>query len=168
MKKLLTTLSVAAVMLIAAAPAQAIPGFSTGIDLALNVPVGDVVEDTGMASGGFFYASFDAVPIIKVTARAGYLHALEEDKGGASYIPVLVGLKWFPVPVAYLAGELGMVCDPGPVGAEKDEEWKSELGGTFGAGVGLGPLDVRASLFFPDIDEGADRMGVLLTAGYRF
>ncbi len=172
MKKLLTALSVAAVLLVAAAPAQAVPGFGTGIDVAVNIPTGDWEDVSGMAVGALGYISFDAVPIIKVTARAGYLHGLENNGASISHVPVLAGVKWFPVPVFYLAGELGMVWskakfDPGPVG-KGESDWESEIGGTIGVGAGLGPLDARISLFMPDFDEVDNLKGILLTAGYRF
>ena len=67
MKKLLTTLSVAAVLLVAAAPAQAVPGIGTGIDLAVNIPTGNWGDASGMAVGALGYVSFDAIPIIKIT-----------------------------------------------------------------------------------------------------
>lgn len=172
MKKLLTMLSVAAVLLVAAAPAQAIPGIGTGVDVAVNVPMGDWGDVSGMAVGALLYASFDAVPIIKVTGRAGYLFGMEKNNASISHIPVLAGIKWFPIPVIYLAGEVGMIwskakVDLGPLGSG-ESDWESELGGTIGVGAGLGPLDARVSLFMPNFDEVDDLKGILLTAGYRF
>lgn len=170
MKKLLTTLSVAAVLLVAAAPAQAVPGFGTGVDLALNVPTGDWADGSGMAVGPLAYLSFDAVPIIKVTARFGYLHGLEKDKASISHIPALVGIKYFLVPVLYLSGEVGMIWSKADssLSGSAEGDWEEKFGGTIGAGAGLGPLDARISLFFPDFDEAKDMLGILLTAGFRF
>jgi hypothetical protein len=168
MKRLLTTLSVATVLLVAAAPAYAIPGFTTGIDLAVNVPVGDLVDGGGMAVGGLVYASFDAIPILKVTGRAGYLFGLEKGGASTSYIPALVGLTWSPIPFAYLASEVGYVWTRVKVDGGGSSDSDGELGGTLGAGVRFLKLDARVSLFFPQFDNGADLMGILLTAGYRF
>ncbi len=173
MRRLLAGLAVALLLVVYATPAKAIPGFSLGVDAAVNFPTGDWADVSGTAIGALAYASFDIIPMLKFTARAGYLHGLEKDAFSLSHIPALAGIKWFPMAMGlYLSGELGMIwtkakLDLGALG-NSESDWESEFGGTVGVGFGAGPLDARLSLFMPDFGELEHLKGILITAGYRF
>ncbi len=168
MKKVFSTVALAAVLLFAAAPAHAIPGFSFGIDGAVNIPTGDWADASGIGLGALGYASFNAIPMLTITGRAGYIHGLEKNNSSMQHIPVLAGIKYHFIPMLYVAGEFGFCFNKQKIDGFGESDWEEDLAATISAGAGLAGLDFRASLFMPDLEHVEDLLGILLTIGYRF
>jgi hypothetical protein len=42
----------------------------------------------------------------------------------------------------------------------------TNFGMTLGAGYRMGKLDLRGGLYFPDVDNAGDAMGIMATVGY--
>ncbi len=110
--------------------------------------------------------------MIAITARLGYLYGMEKDVGtmkmSLSAIPVLAGIKYFPITPTplYVAAEVGLMNGTMHVGSsEKDESW---TGGTLGAGFQIAGLDLRGQMIVFDLDHMSESYGLMLTVGYDF
>lgn len=154
-----------------AAPASA-QGVTLGVDGAFVLPQGDLSDITGSQLGAFVRAEVSLLKMIALTARLGYLYGLEKDLGAAksslSAIPVMAGLKYFPVTPTplYVAAEIGLMNATYAYGsAEKDESW---TGGTLGAGFQIAGLDLRGQMIVFDLDHMDESYGLMITIGYDF
>ncbi len=176
MKRVVFTAAVM-VLALAAAPSARAEAISLSVDGAVNVPVGDWADASGIGIGALLEGEMSLIPLLTLTGRVGYIYGMSKEHGGAttqmSHIPVLAGVKYTLVPTIYLAGEAGFVnnrvevdMDDGFGGSGSDDD--TDLAITLGAGMRMGTLDLRGQLFFPDIDHMDDLMGLLFTVGYKF
>jgi hypothetical protein len=144
------------------------PHNSVGVDGAVVLPLGDYAQGVNFAAGALVRIE---IPVGTgfVTGRAGALfHAVKDDVGNLTFIPLYGGYR---LPIGtnglYVAGELGITIGYASVdtgfGTASDSD--SKLGITLGAGMKAGALDLRGSLFLPDVDN---LMGLMGTVGYDF
>lgn len=144
------------------------PHNTAGVDGALVLPLGDYADGVDFAAGALVRVELP-VGTGFVTGRAGALfHAVKDNVANLTFIPLYAGYR---LPVGgngfYVAGELGITIGYASVdtgfGTASDSD--SQLGITLGAGMKAGALDLRGSLFLPDVD---DLMGLMGTVGYDF
>lgn len=141
-----------------------------GIDGAVTVPTGDWSDAVGFGIGALVRFEMPLTAKWVFAARAGYIQHLEKEETSTTVteIPLFGGVRYVLAPTYYLAGELGFVNYRISYDANGDSMSNSDtnLGMTLGAGYRSGKLDVRGGLFFPDVGEAGDAMGVMATIGY--
>lgn len=169
MKRLVTGLVFAALLVAFTPAASAIPGFSFGVDLGISKPTGDWAEVAGTGWAGFAYAEFNLVPMFDLTGRVGYIWGMEENKQSVNHIPLLIGVKWFPIAkFLYLAGEAGYMMNEWKSNAKDTKDTtENDFGMTLGGGLEFSSFDAHAALFMPNLEEVDNMLGFLLTIGYR-
>lgn len=144
------------------------PRNTLGVDALAVLPVGDYgrAVDLGVGAGVRL-----EVPAGRgfVTGRIGALfHSIDYGDATLTLVPVYAGYR-YPLGTgsAYIAGELGITFAwatvDTPYGQMSASD--SELGALVSAGARLGPFDIRAGLFTPDLD---DAIGIIGSAGYDF
>ena len=153
--------------------AEPLPARAIGVDPVAVVPIGDYGDVATLGFGALARLDWPLTPQLAVTGRAGViLHLLDDEvMGDASltFVPIYGGVRYAFANAQqgpYVAGELGITfgwvtVDTG-FGTASDSD--SELGGTVGAGYKLGRLDLRGSLFFPDLSE-VDDLGIMASVG---
>jgi len=153
----------------ASAQVTAAPGFRFGVDLAGTIPFMEWAEDSSFGLGALAYAAFTALPVVHVTARAGFIGGFQRGAKSISHIPLLVGVKVYPVKVLglYAALEAGPVWNQRTVSAEA-QDLETDWGATGGAGFTFGPVDGRVAVFAPDLVNADEMLGMMLTIGYRW
>lgn len=164
-KTLLISLVAIAFAGIALSPsqAQAQEGFGVGGQLVL--PIGDWgdVVDLGIAPTVEY--AYPLGPKMALLASVSFNYFLT-DFDGVTFmaIPLLVGAKYNVAPRIHVIGQVGLdILYASIDGFDSDTE--TELSVNLGAGYELGNLDLRASLWFPDLSETGD---LALTVGAVF
>ena len=156
-------------------------GKTIGIDGGVAVPTGDWGDAVGFGIGALARFEMPIKDKLVFTARAGYIQHMEKDGDSAlggdassttSEIPLFGGIRYVFSQTAtsaiYGAAELGFVnyrisID---VGDDSMSDSDTNFGMTLGAGYRMGKLDLRGGLYFPDVDNAGDAMGVMATVGY--
>lgn len=156
-------------------------GKTIGIDGGVAVPTGDWGDAVGFGIGALARFEMPLKDKLVFTARAGYIQHMAKEAGGdvggdasstTSQIPLFGGIRYAfkqgATSAIYGAAELGFVnyrvsTDVGGMSMSGSD---TNLGMTLGAGYRTGKLDLRGGLYFPDVDNAGDAMGVMATAGY--
>jgi hypothetical protein len=156
-------------------------GKTIGIDGGVAVPTGDWGDAVGFGIGALARFEMPIKDKLVFTARAGYIQHMEKEGDSAlggdsssttSQIPLFGGIRYVfsqsTTSAIYGAAELGFVnyrisID---VGEESMSDSDTNFGMTLGAGYRMGKLDLRGGLYFPDVDEAGDAMGIMATVGY--
>jgi hypothetical protein len=156
-------------------------GKTIGIDGGVAVPTGDWGDAVGFGIGALARFEMPIKDKLVFTARAGYIQHMEKEGDSAlggdassttSEIPLFAGIRYVfsqsTTSAIYGAAELGFVnyrisID---VGDESMSDSDTNFGMTLGAGYRMGKLDLRGGLYFPDVDEAGDAMGIMATVGY--
>lgn len=158
-------------MALGAAPARAavMPGFSLGVDVSATVPFLEWAEDSGIGIGALAYGAYTALPVVHITARVGYIHGFQKGPKSIAHIPLLLGLKVYPMKALglYAAVEAGPVWNQRTVSSE-GQGFETDWGATGGIGFTFGPVDGRVAVFMPDLENVDKMLGLLLTIGYRW
>ena len=159
------------VMILGAAPARAamVPGFSIGVDLVATVPFLEWAEDSGFGIGALAYGAYTALPVVHFTARTGYIHGFQKGPKSIAHIPLLLGIKVYPVTALglYAAVEAGPVWNQRTVSAE-GQGFQTNWGATGGIGFTFGPVDGRVAVFMPDLVNVDKMLGLLISVVYRW
>ena len=148
-----------------------------GIDGGVAVPTGDWGDAVGFGIGALAKFEMPVKDKLVFTARAGYIQHMEKEgdsdaSSTTSEIPLFGGIRYVfsqqATSAIYGAAELGFVnyrisID---VGEESMSDSDTNFGMTLGAGYRMGKLDLRGGLYFPDVDNAGDAMGVMATVGY--
>ncbi len=170
MRRAVTAVAVA-IMILGAAPAKAamMPGFSVGVDITSTVPFLEWAEDSGFGIGALGYIAYTALPVVHFTGRVGYVHGFQKGPKSIAHIPVLLGVKAYPMKALglYAAVEAGPVWNQRTVSAE-GQGFETDWGATGGIGFTFGPVDGRVAVFMPDLENADKMLGLLLTVGYRW
>lgn len=81
--------------------------YSFGGDI--GVPAGYVANYSSIVAGGSLQAEYPIFKATGITASAGYLDFIAKRGGkGASFIPVLLGVKYYLAPKIYASGQAGL------------------------------------------------------------
>jgi hypothetical protein len=160
-----------AMMILGAAPARAavFPGVSVGVDVSTTVPFLEWAEDSGFGIGALAYGAYTALPVVHFTARVGYIHGFQKGPKSIAHIPLLLGIKVYPVTALglYAAVEAGPVWNQRTVSAE-GQGFQTNWGATGGIGFTFGPVDGRVAVFMPDLVNVDKMLGLLISVGYRW
>ncbi len=169
MRRLPLLLGLVALVVLVSNSAMA-QGISLGVDAALVFPQDPLNNSTGKQIGALVRAEVSLLPLLSITGRLGYLYGMENKqmyRGAIDVIPILAGVKFFPVmPLGlYAAAELGLMNGTIRVSDnEKDESW---TGMTIGAGFEISSFDLRLQAIFLDLDHMEDTYGIMLNVGYE-
>ncbi len=160
-----------AIIILGAAPDQAVAGqgFSLGVDLTATVPFLEWAEDSGFGIGALFSGSYTALPIVHFSLRAGFIRGFQRGPKSMTHLPILLGVKVYPVKTLglYAAVEGGPVWNQRTVSAE-GQGFETDWGASGGVGFTFGPVDGRVAVFFPDLANADEMLGLLMTLGYRW
>ncbi len=168
--------STAALAAFAAAPAAADTIRTIGIDGGSVLPTGDWGDSAGLGLGALARMEMPLAPKLTLSARLGYFHHLSKESDGTesstSEIPLFTGVRYqfsgTEAAQLYGAAELGFVI--ARISLENNGQSMSDsdtnLGMSLGGGYRKGKLDLRANLFFPDVGELGDALGLMATVGY--
>jgi hypothetical protein len=162
-----------------AAPATAAPASGRliiGADAAFQLPLGNFADATGIGIGALVRGEFNIIPKLNLTFRTGYIYSLDKDGFSVSNIPAWVGGKYFITDMIYGAAEIGenILISKIPdvevfgvtVGGGSSTDYK--FGATVGAGVLLGPLDIKAQFEILSLGDASDSMALMVNVGYNF
>lgn len=147
-----------------------------GIDGGSVLPTGDWGDAAGLGLGALARLEMPLAPKLTLAARLGYFHHLSQENNGAdsstSEIPLFGGARYqfsgTETAQIYGAAELGFVISRISIDANGQSMSDSDtnLGMSLGGGYRKGKLDLRANLFFPDVGELGDALGLMATVGY--
>src|SRR5262245_33219530 len=150
------------------------PPRTIGADALVVLPLGDYGDAASFAVGAAGKIEFPLNAKLSITGRAGVLyHFLKGDADGSLwFIPIYGGAK-FALGAGhdgpYVAGELGITFAYAQAdtqfGSASDSD--SKLGGSLGAGLRRGSLDIRGALFIPDLGH-VDDPGIMGSVGFDF
>lgn len=81
--------------------------YSFGADI--GIPVGYVANYSSIVAGGSLQAEYPGFKATSITASVGYLDFIAKRGGkGVSFIPVLLGAKYYLAPKIYASGQIGI------------------------------------------------------------
>jgi len=147
---------------------------TVGVDAVVVLPLGDYGKVATLALGALARVEVPMSEKLSITGRAGALYHLLDSgvAGSLIFVPIYGGARYSLGAGAdgpYVAGELGVTIAFASVdtgfGTASDSD--SKLGGSLGAGLRRGALDVHAALFIPDLGHAGDP-GLMGSVGYDF
>jgi hypothetical protein len=151
------------------------PRFRLGAQANLVIPVGDYADIADVAIGGDLRFAWDLHPNVGITFRAGYLHHFGTPNDATmGFIPLMLGgeYRFFgdgstPFIAAELGATIGFVSGTvsTPWGSAGGSDTDSAFALALGGGYRFGPVDIRAMLYAPDVD---DLFGFAITLGGDF
>jgi hypothetical protein len=152
-----------------------LPRFRLGAQANLVIPVGDYADIADVAIGGDLRFAWDLHPNVGITFRAGYLHHFGTPNDATmGFIPLMLGGEyrffaddWTPFIAAELGATIGYVSSTvsTPWGSAGGSDTDSAFALALGGGYRFGPVDIRAMLYAPDVD---DLFGFAITLGGDF
>ncbi len=162
-------------LLALAAPAKAQSWGIVGADGALNIPVGNFGDVTGIGFGALGRYEYPVLPQLNLTARTGIILsvATTRDVFGVPQdyafhvFPLWGGVRYFVWESAYAALELGLNVLIA-AGDLPSEETAAKLGLNLGGGYQWGQLDLGLRLQMYDVPHAGDTFALMLTLGYTF
>jgi len=148
-----------------------------GADTAFQLPLGNFADVTGVGFGGLVRVEYSLIPNLNGTFRVGYIYSLKKDTDGlktsTDNIPLWVGTKYFLTDIIYGGAEVGLnllwAKTEGTMAGLTQSQiaLETKFGGTVGAGVLLGPLDVKAQLEILDFGHTNDSLALMINVGYK-
>jgi hypothetical protein len=171
----------------AAPVAAAVPAVAhkviVGADGALQRPIGTLGEATGPGLGVLLRVEYNLIPNLNGTLRAGYVYSspYEFDPGyegvgenvSKHNLPIWVGGKYFVTDRIYGAAEAGLNIITTEVElhifpySNTHTSTAKKFGGTGGAGVVVGPVDIKAQLEILDFGHVSDSMAIMVNVGFN-
>jgi len=170
------------------APAQQAAGataarITLGVDAAAQIPVSSSFRNqNALGVGGLLRVELTLIARQNLTLRGGYIYGLKHHFQDTfqdldyktSTLPIWIGGKYFVTDMIYGAVEVGYDrlkwSYSGTLAGvpSYNSGTSSKYGGTVGAGVLIGPLDLKAQLEVLDIGHAGDTVAVMINAGYSF
>ncbi len=150
--------------------------FRLGAQANLVIPVGDYASAAAVAIGGDIRFAWDLHPNVAITFRGGYLHHFGVPNDVTlGFVPLMLGgeYRFFGDggPTPFITAELGATIGfasgsvstawGGASGTSSDSSFALAIGG----GYRFGPVDVKALLYAPDVD---DLVGFSISVGGDF
>lgn len=153
--------------------AYALPGLKLGIDANMALPQGDWSDTCGTGYGATAFAMFTLIPVVKLTAHAGYLKFQGKDfstpAGDTEYnfsaIPILAGIRYYvlPLPKLYLGAQAGYHLFTVKIKLKRtgheEKEHKNKFSFAPTVGVEFGPLE--ASIFYMIISRAEYQIDII-------
>ncbi|RLB56141.1 MAG: hypothetical protein DRJ42_04220 [Deltaproteobacteria bacterium] len=129
--------------------------FRLGAQANLVIPIGDYASIASVALGADIRLAWDLHENVGITARTGYLHHFGTPGDiTLGFIPIMVGgeYRFFgDGSTPFVAAELGTTIGIAAGGGNSNTEVSFGLG--IGGGYRLGPVDIKAMFYTPDIDD---------------
>ena len=146
-----------------------------GADGALNIPVGNFADDTGIGFGALGRYELPLLSQLNLTARSGIILSVAstQDSFGVPknyafhVFPIWGGVKCFVWETAYAALELGLNVLIA-AGDSASGETAAKLGLNLGGGYQINDLDLRLGLQMYDVPHAGDSFALMFSVGYTF
>jgi hypothetical protein len=147
-----------------------------GADGALNFPVGNFADMTGIGFGALGRYEYSLLPQLNLTARTGMILSVgttrkvfgQMTQDYAFHIfPIWGGARYFVWETAYAALELGLNVLIA-AGDLPSAETAAKFGLNLGGGYQINDLDLRLGLQMYDVPHAGDTFALMFSLGYTF